>query len=210
MPKVGTLDYTINTEYPQSYELWYSQKKKFEIKGVDEEFFNLTGILPYFHNTEQELHTAILCAITVYREKKKAQRLVIGYLCQTSNVLRMNEEKRGRYQGTLPGVSSKIGDLEWNVPYCSIGITYNVYLEIADGHKNTYYEVDDNMKAKAVAFRPDSQYQFIDYSEERYQFFENIKSGMQGMVQKMSMFFDLDSEQATMLIESTPNLLLGS
>lgn len=211
MAKIGNIDFTIGEKYPKSYQLYYTQAKLFEIRGINEEFFMLTGINSWGYGTEEELKNAILEAIPKYHAQLEKKKLVIAYRCRASSVLRMNELGRGSYQGTLKGVSKKIMDFEsFSSPYCSIGIDYNIYMEIFNGKENEYFRVDKDHKVASthtIHYKDREGMTFIDYSEENIEFFESVKKGMQGMVEKMSMFFDLDSEQAQLLIESNIKLL---
>lgn len=211
MAKVGNVNFKIDTEYPVSYPLYYTQKYKFEIRGIDEEFFNLTGVGNTGYSTESELTSAIRAAIPKYHEQKKRERLVIAYRCRATSSLRMNEERPGSFLGKMEGVSNKIMGFEsFSAPYCSIGIDYKIYMEIFNGTTNEYFRVDEDHKVNSVNNTHWTEIEgmtFIEYTEENFKFFENIKSGMQEMVKKMSMFFDLDSEQAQLMIDTNTKLL---
>jgi hypothetical protein len=211
MAKIGSVEFTIGEKYPRKYPLYYTQNKKFEVRGIDEEFFKLTGISSSGYQTEADLNNTIHKVIPKYHELRKKQRLVIGYRCRASTPLRMNQVGSGSYRGNLEGVSNKILSFkDFNTPYCAIGIDYVIYMEIFNGKKNNYYSVNDDLKVDSVhpvSWQKIDGMTFIGYTEDNYKFFEGVKSSMQSMVQKLSLFFSLNSEEAQKLIMSNNNLL---
>ena len=44
MAKVGNIELRVNTEFKQKYPLFYTSSKKFEVKGIADEFYKITGI----------------------------------------------------------------------------------------------------------------------------------------------------------------------
>jgi len=211
MAKVGKKEFRIGTEHPVSYPLFYTQKYGFEIRGIDEEFFNLTGVSNAGYNTEAELTEAIYKAIPKYHEFKKSERLVIAYRCKATTSLTMNSVSEGSYSGTIEGVSRKIKGFDaFTAPDCAIGIDYKIFMEVFNGKSNEYFPVDEDHKVSSVNnihWTVLDGMTFIEYTKDNLEFFENIKKGMQELVKKMSLFFDLDSEGAQLLIQQNTKLI---
>jgi len=209
MAKIGNIEFTIGSKYPKSYPLYYTQKYKFEIRGVDEEFFHLTKTSNMGYSTEQDLKLAMYEAIPIYHKLKEEQRLVILYRCSASTALRMNKTGRGSYTGLLPEVSRKITSIN-GAPYCTVGIDYEVYMEIFNGKDFEYYEVGEDMEVVSShkeTWNRVSGFSIMEYTPENLEFFNNIKSSMQEMVRKLSTFFGLDAEQAQLMIQDNLKIL---
>lgn len=211
MAKIGKFEFRIESNEPKDYPVYYTQANKFEIRGISEEFFNVTGISNCGYLTEIALNKAIHEAIPLYHESKKRQRLVIGYRCKATSELRMNKVDEGRYRGTMKGVSDKIMSFDaFTAPLLSIGIDYEVWMEIFNGKENEYYPVDKDHKVSSsfkINFQRREGMTFIEYTEENYEFFQNIGKGMQEMVKKLSLFFDMNAEDAQQLIASNQKLI---
>ena len=147
MAKVGKLKLCIGSKYPQEYPLFYTQAKKFEVRGVTPDLFNITGAQSFGYDTENHIREAMYVAAEKYHQLKTKQRLVIGYSCKASSTLRMTEVHRGHYHGTAAGVSRKIKDFNsFKTPYCTVGIEYNVYMEVFNGKENQYFTVNAELE----------------------------------------------------------------
>lgn len=213
MAKIGHVEFTIGSQYPTKFPLYYTQAHLFEVRGMPKEFFDLTGCSNAGYQTEQNLKNAIWKALPIYHERLKKQRLVIGYACYATPELTMNKVSQGSYQGSLEGISRKLKKFEaFTVPPCTIGIKYFICMEIFNGKKNEYFRVDKNHKVSSssdMGWKAVDGMTFIDYTEEAFEFFENITKAMQKMAVQMSTFFDLDAEEAALLIETQGVKLLG-
>lgn len=211
MAKIGNIEFRIGTKYPVPYQLYYTQKWKFEIRGIPEEFFDLTGCSNAGYQTEAELKKAIWEAIPKFHKLKEKQRLVIGYKAYATSELTMNKVREGSYSGYREGVSKKIKSFNgFGAPKCAVGIKYFVCMEIFNGKENEYFRVGEDHKVNhshPMHFTAIDGVQFIDYTEGAIQFFEGITEAMKGMVTQMSTFFGLDAEKAALLIESNQKLL---
>lgn len=211
MAKIGNLEFKIGEKYPSKYGLFYTQKYKFEIRGIDPEFFELTNTNSYGYQTEADLKQAIWKAIPVYHKLKEKQRLVIGYRARATFSLTMNKVGPGSYLGRKEGCSKKIMSFEaFSAPKLAFGIDYFVCMEIFNGKENEYFRVGEDHKVNSsnrLPYPTTEGLTFIDYNAENWAFFENIKRGMVELIKKMSTFFDLDSDQALLMIQQTPLLL---
>ncbi len=211
MARIGNLEFAINEKYPRPYPIFYTQKRKFEIREAPPELFTITGVSSSGYLTEGELQNAMYRAIHKYHELLKKQRLVIGYRFKASTALKMNKESQGVYCGLKEGVSKKVLDFKaFTVPSHTIGIDFKVFMEIYNGKENEYFRVDSNHK-QASSSKESWQYTegmtFIDYTDQAWEFFRNIEEAMTEMVKKMSVFFDLNAEDAALLIESNQKLI---
>lgn len=208
MPKVGKIRLRYQGDSSVEHELHYSQKELFSIKGLSAEFLALTNFVTFGYSTENELTLAIHQAVNLYKELKTNSKLVILYKCVASPELRMNKTGETSYCGTLPGVSGNIKDAGCGTIKAAFGIDFFVAQLVSDGVTKKFYPY--NSTEKTIGSHPKSNvsdYQQMDYSEEREQFFINIIESMKKMVVSVSVFFDADPEQAINIISNNPKLL---
>lgn len=210
MPRVSKVDLKYDSKYGKTHDIWYTQKKKFEIRDLPSELLKLTDFHPSHYATEKSLVKDARKACIKYRELKTTERKVILYRCNASSHLTMNCVKHGRhYNGMLPGVSENIKGFNHSsgIPLSTIGITYKICKVVDDGADPEYYKLDhETGEIHGSKFKPNG-YQEIEYTEERHQFFINIVESMKKMVKEMSRFFDADPEKAIKLIENNNKLL---
>jgi hypothetical protein len=203
MPKVGSLSFRVDTEYPVKYDIYYSQSKQFEIRGLSSDFVGSTGVQTCYYPTESILNDTIYKAIMKYRELKTKSRLVIAYSFHASTELRMNKVGAGSYVGNLPGVSRKIKEFQvhgGNCPF-AIGLFYSIYMEVDDG-KKLYYKVNNNLEMNKNSEVSVYDCTIIEYSPERLGFFQGIVESLKSAVVATSRFADLEGEEAQDLIDS--------
>ena len=130
------------------------------------------------------------------------------YKCVASTELRMNKVSDGSYQGLLPGVSREIDDIKSRNCIAQFGIDFMVMSVVGDGVSREYYRVDSVTKeVKGRYSVSPREYQEMDYTEEREQFFLNLVESMKKMVVAASTFFGADPEQAALFIEQNQKLL---
>lgn len=206
MPKVGSLSFRVDTEYPVKYDIYYSQSKKFEIKGLPSDFVNTTNLSTCYYLTEAILEDTVFKAIVKYRELKTKQRLVIAYSFHASTNLKMNKIREGSYSGFLPGVSRKIKDFSngrsWICPPNALGLNYFICMEVNEVGKKVYYHVNSNLEMVGRSEISVSDCTLIEYSPERLGFFTGIVESLKSAVVAMSRFADLEGDQAQELIDS--------
>lgn len=207
MPKIKKITFTINQEF-LTLDLFYNTKNKyFFYKGLPSEFTNISKF-DNMGNTEEQLYEELVAARRIYYERKKRQRLVIGFYCIASSELTMNKVEEGNYSGLKKNVSRKIGMFHGEAPLLSFGIEYGIFNLTEGTDRKTWQKV--NPKTMAVSkYENDvsERYQMIDYTPERYAFFESINQSMCALVEKMSMFFGADQKKIIQLIESQVKLL---
>lgn len=209
MPKVSKIKLYLKYEWGEDYEIHYNAKgaPKFSVKGMPEDFTQVTDVYTYGFDTESDLDREIQRAVFKYRELKKTQRKVIVYKASASAELTMHRDKgEGSYCGHLPGVSKKLDSFGSGSEIASFGISYRVMMEVDHTNKKQYHPIKNDGTlghSKTIGHRE----QVMDWTEEREVFFENIYSSMREMVVKMSKFIDQDAETAALLITNNQKLL---
>ncbi|NBC24677.1 MAG: hypothetical protein GVX78_03580 [Bacteroidetes bacterium] len=210
MPRVGKVNLRYKEKHGTEHTIWYTQKKKFEIRDLPDEIISMTDFYPSRYATEEALIKDARAACRKYRELIKTRRRVILYKCNASAALRMNKVGHGHYSGTLKGVSKKIRDFNsHSMPLASIGIEWKVCDVVDDGASQEYFEVTDidTGEVSQFSFRKAREYQVMEFTQERYEFFQGILKAMQGMVRDLSNFFGADPEKAALMIENNQQLL---
>lgn len=208
MPKVGKIRLRYDSEYGKEHDIYYTSKEGFTVKGLPSDFHTLTDLRYYGYNSEGDLTSALLSACHKYREAKVNTKMVIMYKCIASTELRMNKVSEGSYQGLLPGVSKKIEDIKSRNCIAQFGIDFVVLSVVGDGVSREYYRVDSVSKeVKGRCSINPWEYQEMEYTEEREQFFLNLVESMKKMVVAASKFFGTDPEQAALFIEQNQKLL---
>lgn len=208
MARIGKLRFKVTTPYPTEYPIFYTQKKGFEVRELPDDFQAVTKVKTYGYATESVLENAIAVGCRDYRDAKKSQKLVIVYSAKTSPILRMNRVKKGSYQGMLSGVSNNIGGFsQFSMPLCTLGVDYEIFMQVDDGADPKYFSVDDNLEIVGQANVHMHEKLMMDYTEERHFFFENITAAMRDVVRKLSKFFDLEAENAALFIDNNTKLL---
>mgnify|MGYP003463643941 CR=1 FL=1 len=208
MPKVGKIKLKYDSEFGKDHDIYYTSKEGFTVKGLPSDFHTLTDLKYYGYNSEGDLTSALLSACHKYREAKVNTKMVIMYKCVASTELRMNKVSDGSYQGLLPGVSREIDDIKSRNCIAQFGIDFMVMSVVGDGVSREYYRVDSVTKeVKGRYSVSPREYQEMDYTEEREQFFLNLVESMKKMVVAASTFFGADPEQAALFIEQNQKLL---
>lgn len=208
MPKVGKIRLKYDSEFGKDHDIYYTSKEGFTVKGLPSDFHTLTDLKYYGYNSEGDLTSALLSACHKYRETKVNTKMVIMYKCVASTELRMNKVSDGSYQGLLPGVSREIDDIKSRDCIAQFGIDFMVMSVVDDGVSREYYRVDSVTKEVKGRYSVSSrEYQEMDYTEEREQFFLNLVESMKKMVVAASTFFGADPEQAALFIEQNQKLL---
>lgn len=202
MPKVGKITVQIPGRERKDYDLYYSQKDRFCIKGIPDDFIMLTGFRPEGYTTEAILWETLHVAIQTAREKLKSQRKVIVFKIAAATHLRMVKVGDGEYQGYRLGISKDIDEMPFGVPMCSMGLEYHIYIEVNDGIKKEYHTItgsDSFGRINGIS----SLFTIIDWTQEREDFFESIYESMSGLLRKLStFFFSRDLETVLKAIDS--------
>lgn len=209
MPKIGNINLKYQGDAYITHEIHYRQGEGFSIKGFSDEFIGITGFNTYGYQTEHDLVNTVEAACRKYRELKTTAKWVILYKCEASSELRMNKIKEGEFHGLLQGVSNKIGnDTTLGGCLAAFGIDYIIAQVIDDGVKKKFYKIDKlTKKVSEWEVKTVKNYQEMDYTEEREQFFLNIIEKMKKIVVSASRFFGEDPEKAAMLIESNLKII---
>lgn len=208
MPKVSKIRLKYDRYYGRDHDIYYSSKDGFSVKGLPEDFQTLTSCRLLGYNTEGELSNALHAACHKYREAKTQSRKIIAYKCIASCELRMIKTGYGSYSGLLPNVSPKIADTGYDSCLAQFGIDFLVLKVVDDGVRKSYYRIDSSTGEVINELRESlNDYQEMEYTEEREQFFLNLVESMKKMVVAASTFFGADSEQAVLFIEQNQKLL---
>jgi len=190
MPKVGKIRTIIPGHTVRDYSLYYSQKQKFYITDIPEDFTKLSEFIDQSYETEQLLRDNLERCIRIAKEKLLCQRKVIAFRVAASHHLRLNPSGENAYSGTLPGISDKIAGFNTHgIPRCAFGVEYLVLYEYNDGVKIEYRQVNAD-GSLGYSLRVDQrEYTIIDYTADREAFFLSIYDNMAGIVLKLSQFF---------------------
>lgn len=210
MPRIGNINLIYEGDGYKTHEIFYKQGQGFLIKGISKEFEGLTGFKTYGWETERALTEAVKAACRKFRELKTTSKRVILYKCAASAELRMNKVSEGSYTGNLAGVSDKIADTGFGDDLASFSMDYMLAQVVNDGTDKKYFEINSVTKEPKeweLKHRDISDYQEMDYTEEREQFFLNIVESMKKMVVSASLFFGAEPERAIKFIENKENLL---
>ena len=115
-------------------------------------------------------------------------------------------EYEGHYSGIISGVSSKFDSFGHGAETCSFGITYEVMMEIDHTSIKKYHSIK---RDGSLGYEREKRMreQVMDWTEDREQFFENLYNSMRLMVLQISKFIDMDSDNASLLIDSKVKLL---
>lgn len=209
MPKIGSINLLYEGDNLIKHEIYYSQTHKFQIKGLSNEFYGLTGFIAHGYETEKKLTDEVEKACIKYRELKTKSRIVILYKCSASAELRMNKVSEGEYVGLAEGVSNKISDSGYNSDLAVFGIDYTIAQVIDDGVRKKYYKVDKTTReVSRFEIKDVRDFQEMEHSVERELFFENLIESMKKMVVSASKFFGADPKEATLFIERNNQKLL--
>jgi hypothetical protein len=180
--KVGKEIYQIKGEFTQ-VELHYTRTGGFQFKGIPDEVYSMTETAVGY-TTENALKNATVLALQQWHEMIKTERKVIAYRLFASSTL------IGRRQTPKPGVSKKFtSDGGFRIPDYAFGIDYKIYIE-RNSNGLKYFPL---MADGEICGRPDhieSEWIFIDFSEERELFFKGLADNLQNLVYKVSAFFD--------------------
>jgi hypothetical protein len=180
--KVGKEVFQVKGELIE-VELHYTRTGGFQFKGIPEEVYSMTETA-IGYTTENGLKNATLLALQQWHEMIKAERKVIAYrLFASSKLIRTRE-------GRKPGVSGKFtSDGGFRIPDYAFGVDYKVYIELnSNGLK--YFPIMENGEKCGRPEHIESEWIFIDYSEERELFFKGLGDNLQNLVYKVSAFFD--------------------
>lgn len=210
MPKVSNLKLFIKSQWGEYYEVHYNAKKAplFSIKGLPEDFTDVTEVRTYGYATESELQRTIEKALIIYKKDKESSRKVIIYKSSaTSELTHSKAELENCYYGIFPGVSKKLGSFGHGAEIASFGISYKIMMEVDKTNKKEYHTIKkDGLLGYGTELSTNEQ--VMEWTEEREVFFCNLYESMRKLVLQISVFIDKDAEEAAMLI-SNNNKLLG-
>jgi hypothetical protein len=195
MPKIGKVqaNFTGQTEV---FELWYSQKEKFNVKGLPKKFLELMReeFLPFGFETERLLTDTLFHAVNKYKELIKKERKVILYKIEASTMLTMNKEpfRPGVgecYSGIKKGISKRIRTTNFGSAEAAIGLEYIIAIEIDNGNKKYHPIAEDGSVGYAMNSHGRIEYDVMEWSEQREAFFVALYESMQKLVFGISAFF---------------------
>ncbi len=164
--------------------------------------------------TESQLRNDLSKAVELFKELTSQTRKVILFQCVSSPMLSMHQESQNSFRGRKSGIGTKMGSANFGALECTIGIQYEVAMEITKGEPK-YFKIDETgkMVGEISLYRGAQHitYRVMEWSEEREAFFKNIYSGMESMFLKMAQFFSDDDKQVLQLIDASGGkLLLGN
>lgn len=203
MPKVGKIEVRFrDDEKIQQFDLWYSQKEKFFIKGLPQQFLKLLDFCSFGYPTEEALKNDLRDAVKKYKELLKIERKVILYRIAATAELTSNKTGEGTYSGNKREISNKFSSMGFGVPNCSLGIEYVIAKEVDEGGKKYFpYREDGSLSYDMKIAK--NVWGIIDWTPEREQFFQSIYGAMQELVIKLSSIFLEDDEKVAQLIDTS-------
>lgn len=191
MAKIGKDMFVIKNEN-RCVEIHYSQKTGFYYKGVPQEVYDLTNFGSKRYLDEGSLKQQLLCSLTEYHEKIRNCRKVISYHLYGSTQLILNklEGTYAGYSGIKTGVSKQFDHKLDNNIENMFGFTFNVLIEVT-GRTTEYYHVrEDDFPGGPYRFASESKERIIDWTQEREQFFMDLREKLQQLIYGVSQFFD--------------------
>jgi hypothetical protein len=90
----------------------------------------------------------------------------------------------------------------------SIEIDYGIYNKIDTAGKIKYYKVNEKTGIQDKFEDTNcSKYDCIEYTDERYQFFQEIEESMKTLVDRLANFFGSDSDEIVKMIDNKIKLI---
>lgn len=214
MPKIGTINLNIRGKLDR-YEIHYSQKMLFEIRGIPDDVFRLTDTMPSRYETEHELVNTIHGALRRYHEIIKTQRKVIAYRIMLPSNFRMTREKRGHWthdnvmipanlKGKISDSAFDVNALDWNFGFL---LEFEVFIEVDDVKKKYFSLTDTGEKDRERQLN--KAHIIIDYSENKEAFFRSLELSTKSMVEKLLNFLGQDEQVLLSIMESGNTKLLN-
>lgn len=196
MPKVGKISTNLSAEI-QAYDLWYSPKEKFHIKGLPEHFLQTMydEFQPWGYPSEGEIRTAFLIAVTNYKERIKTFRKVILFKIVGSHLLTMNKDPFNKehgqsFSGMKRGISKRISTTNFGAEEAEVGISYQLAQEVNTGTLQYLPINEDGSLGFALRISVQTtDWQIIEWTPAREAFFESIYAGMEQLILRISEFF---------------------
>ncbi|RHH14484.1 hypothetical protein DW228_06705 [Bacteroides fragilis] len=189
MAKIGKDVFVIKNENI-CVEIHYSPKTGFYYKDVPQEVYDLTGFGNKRYPDEESLKQHLLCSLTEYHEKIRNCRKVISYHLYGSAQLILNklEGIYAGYSGIKTGISKQFDyKLDNNIENM-FGFTFNILMEVA-GRTTEYYHVrEDYTPGGLYRLAGQSKEMIIDWTQERKQFFMDLREKLQQLIYGVSEF----------------------
>lgn len=209
MPKIGKKYFSI-TDRGADYELHYTRKELFNIKGLPQEFITITQFQTHGYDTESALIMAVHDAIKKYRELTKTERTSILFRAVASYDLALNKTGDGAYSGHKSGVSKYVSTIGMGYfPQCAMGFEYHIVKVVGNSstEKDTYYRLNEDLELTSTYPMnvSDKNYREIPYSPSTIVLFKELADAFQNAVYKISKIMDADIKELE--VASTPKLL---
>jgi exo-beta-1,3-glucanase (GH17 family) len=208
MPKVSSATFIIDGKH-QKFDIYYSKKDQFEIKGFPAEIIELgkpedRGVYGITRGwqTENELVNNFQSIIKLYHNKKAtSKKVILFYLSATADIA-MNKVSNGGYVGRKAGIHPDVRsqqDRGW-------GLTIQYYVAMRSENNGTRYNWidDDGIIRSTITVTRDMQE--IEWTPQREQTFRDICAAMEKMVMKISDTM-YDQKKLFQLLDSGAKLL---
>ncbi len=205
MPKIGKV--TANfTGYAESFDLWYSQKEKFHVKGLPAHFLKTMydDFQPFGFETESDIQNTLFHKVDEYKKITKNTRRVIMYKIVASLLLTSNKESEGCFSGKKSGISSRIAGGNFGMQDAEIGISYKIAEEVTMGSIKYYPLKEDGTLEFAMRLgHGNDGWSIMEYTPERELFFKNVYDRMQTLLYGLSAFFSSNDDEVIKKIDSS-------
>lgn len=207
MPKVDTVSATF-TDREKDYDVWYTRRNKFEIKGLPEKFIQVMDgqFVTKDYESVEAAQEALDHAVPIYRKKIATEKKVILFRVSASEPMTRvpgdivagqrlyNERKKGISDRIHSFYEPSMGFSHGSV----LGFHYMVAIETNDGTREYTVVQEPGLKQKQGRF---AEYDVIDWTEDRQRFFQMIDEGMNTLMFKLSSFFAEDATELARRID---------
>ena len=192
--KVGKETYRIKGELIE-VELHYGRKLGFTYKGIPEDVYRMTNTHSNNYLSEKALKDATERALQSWHEMIQEKRKVIVYRLFASDALVRNprmDVMNPRSSDRNAQVSKKFDSSGgFHMPHFAFGFEYKIYFELNNnGLKYFSILLNGEMCTNPEHLDSSCNWNVIDFSEEREQFFKGLGDNLQNLVYKVSKFFD--------------------
>lgn len=199
MPKIGKKFFSI-TGRGDDYEIHYTRKELFSIKGLPKEFTTITQFETHGYDTENSLIMAVHDAIKKYMELTKTERTSILFRAVASYDLALNKTGDGAYSGHKSGVSKYVSSMGMgSIPQYAMGFEYHIVKVVGNSstEKDTYYRLNEDLELESTyaMSASDKNYREIPYSTSTIALFKELADAFQNAVYKISKIMDADIKE---------------
>lgn len=209
MPKLRFIDEKIGGEYVR-LELWYNTRERyFEIKGLEPKVISISEF-DNKENTEAELLKRLDEAIKVYHERIKTERDLIVITFRVSAETKKVKGENGKIEKDKRFPEKVLSE------YGSDGHGFNIGFERVSKVQSNKIKVFKWKKKENGEWEKSQYYNTernqdieIEFTEDRYAFFERMAEKLKEQALKIALFLSQDSDDIVKMIERKKEIELG-